>query len=76
LGTLEAGKAGILFLKDKYQNNTGVVKTGHKYVDKVRTALALIKAIDSKEVVFRTRIVSGILKKAINKFNEIKRLER
>ncbi|MBN2421196.1 ribonuclease P protein component 2 [Candidatus Woesearchaeota archaeon] len=76
LGTLETGKAGILFLKDKFQNNAGVVKTGHRYVDKVRTALALIKNIDNRDVVFRTRIVSGTLKKAINKFNEIKRTER
>lgn len=76
MGTLECGKAGILFLKDKYQNNAGVVKSGHRYVDKVRTALALIKDIDSKEVVFRTRIVSGTLKKAISKFNDLKKTER
>ncbi len=75
LGTLECGKAGILFLKDKYQNNAGVVKTGHRYVDKVRAALALIKDIDNKEVVFRTRIVSGTLKRAISKFKEIKNKE-
>jgi ribonuclease P/MRP protein subunit POP5 len=76
LGTLDSGKAGILFLKDKYQNNTGVVKAGHRYVDKVRAAMALIKDIDNKEVVFRTRIVSGTLKKAISKFNELKKTER
>lgn len=67
LGTLEAGKAGILFLSDKYSNNIGVLKTGHKYVDKVRAALALIKTIDNKDVIVRTRVVSGTLKKAISK---------
>lgn len=67
LGTLEVGKAGLMFLSDKYDNNKGIVKTGHKYVDKVRTALALIKTIDNKEVIVRTRVVSGTLKKAISK---------
>lgn len=67
LGTLDAGKAGFMFLKDKYNNNKGILKTGHKYVDKVRASLALIKTIDSKEVIVRTRVVSGTLKKAISK---------
>jgi len=65
LGTLENSKAGIIFLKDKYKNNKGIIKTSHKYVDKVRTSLALIKDIDDHEVIFRTNVVSGILKKAI-----------
>ena len=67
LGTLDAGKAGILFLSDKFKNNRGIVKTGHKYVDKVRSALALIKKIDNKEVIIQTKVVSGILKKEIEK---------
>jgi ribonuclease P/MRP protein subunit POP5 len=75
LGTLEAGKAGIMFFSDKYSHNTGVVKAGHRYVDKVRTALALIKTIDTTEVVVRTRIVSGTLKKAISKFQGLKKAE-
>lgn len=76
LGTLEAGKAGIMFFKDKYNSNTGVIKTGHKYVDKVRSALALITKIDDTDVVVRTRIVSGTMKKAIGKFREIQKAEQ
>ncbi len=72
LGSSEAGKAGIAFLKDKYSDNSGVVKTTHKYVDKVRAALALIKTIDNKEVIVRTRVVSGTLKKAVSKFKEMR----
>ncbi len=75
LGILEAGKAGLLFLADKYSNNSGVVKTNHRYVDKVRTALALIKTIDDREVIVRTRVVSGTLKKAISKFQSMKKAE-
>ena len=65
LGTFGSAKAGIMFLKDKYNNNKGIIKTSHKYVDKVRTSLSLIKEIDNKEVIFRTNVVSGILKKAV-----------
>ncbi|HME87062.1 MAG TPA: Rpp14/Pop5 family protein [Candidatus Nanoarchaeia archaeon] len=75
LGTLEAGKAGIMFLKDKFSNNTGVVKTNHKYVDKVRTALTLIPTVEKQHVIFRTRIVSGTLKKAQSKFSEMRKQE-
>ncbi len=75
IGTLGTGKAGMMFLADKYSNNSGIVKTGHKYVDKIRTALALIKTIDNKDVIIRTRVVSGTLKKAISKFSAIKKSE-
>lgn len=76
LGTFEAGKASLMFLNDKYSNNNGVIKTNHRYVDKVRTALALITKINNDDVIVRTRIVSGTLKKAINKFNIIKEAEK
>ena len=72
LGTLEAGKASLMFLNDKYSNNSGVIKTNHRYFDKVRTALALINNIDNKDVIIRTRVVSGTLKKAISKFNAMR----
>lgn len=75
LGTFEAGKASLMFLNDKYSNNNGVVKTNHKYTDKVRTALALISKIDNKEVIVRTRVVSGTLKKSMSKFTEMKKQE-
>lgn len=72
LGTLETGKAGFMFLKDKYSNNTGVVKAGHRYVDKARTALALIQSVDNHDAIFRTRIISGTLKKSLSKFQALR----
>ncbi len=75
LGTLDAGKAGIIFLKDKYHDNHGTIRVGHRYVDKVRTALMLIKKIDDTNAIFRTRIVSGTLKKATQKYDEMKKAE-
>jgi len=75
LGTFEAGKASLMFLNDKYSSNTGVIKTNHKYTDKVRTALSLIKTIDNNEVIVRTRVVSGTLKKAISKFKALQEVQ-
>ena len=75
LGTLEAGKAGLMFLSDKYSNNSGIIKTNHKFVDKVRTALALVSKIDGEDMLIRTRIVSGTLKKAISKYITMKKQE-
>ena len=75
LGTLESGKAGIMFFKDKFHNNTGIIKTNHKYVDKVRTAMTLIPSIEKHQALFRTRVVSGTLKKAQSKFHEMKKQE-
>ncbi len=75
LGTFEAGKASLMFLNDKYSSNNGIIKTNNKYVDKVRTALALIKTIDNKDVIVRTRVVSGTLKKSISKFRTLKKSE-
>jgi len=75
LGIFEAGKASLMFLNDKYSNNVGVIKVNHKHVDKVRTALALISKIENKEVIVRTRIVSGTLNKAISKYKAMKMAE-
>ena len=75
LGTLEAGKASVMFLADKYSNNSGVIRANHKFVDKVRSALILIKKIDNKDVIFRTRVVSGTLKRVISKYLAMKKQE-
>jgi ribonuclease P/MRP protein subunit POP5 len=71
LGTLDAGKAGLLVLNDKFSNNTGVVKISHKYVDKIRTSMMLVNKIGNQDVMFRTKIVSGTLKKTMKKSQEV-----
>ncbi|MBL7147864.1 MAG: ribonuclease P protein component 2 [Nanoarchaeota archaeon] len=63
LGELETAKASVLILND-WKNNKGIIKISHKYVDKVRVALMLIKYINRKNVIFKTIRVSGTLKKA------------
>jgi len=70
IGELGAGKAGIKFLEDKFNQELqrGLVKVNHKYVDHLRASLALINDIDEKEVIVRSVGVSGILKKAEKKY--------
>ncbi len=70
IGQLGAGKAGIKFLEDKFNKGLqrGIIKVNHKHVDHLRASLALIKDIDEKEVIVRSIGVSGILKKAENRY--------
>ena len=62
LGEFEYAKANILILDD-FKKNRGIIKLSHKYVDKVRVALMLIK-----KFVVETKGVSGTIKKARLKF--------
>jgi ribonuclease P/MRP protein subunit POP5 len=70
IGESGMAKAGILMLKDKYNQDkqTGIIRVNHKYVDELRASLALIQKVDRQDVIVRSLGLSGILKKAINKF--------
>lgn len=64
IGNKGAALAGIWLLNDKYRKNKGLIKVGHKYVDELKTSLALIKKINNEDVIVRSLGVSGILNKA------------
>jgi len=64
IGTLGYSKAGVIFLKDNYKNNKGILRIGNKHVDEIKMALGLIKSIEKKDVNVNTIYVSGILNKA------------
>jgi RNase P/RNase MRP subunit POP5 len=70
LGTNGCSDAGIMFLKEKWdiENQTGVARVNTKFVDKLKTSLALTKKIEGKEVIVKNIGVSGVLKKAEEKF--------
>lgn len=70
LGQLGTAKAGIMVLNNKWDSKLqrGIVKVSHKYVNAVKSALAFADKIDDKDVIFRSVGVSGILKKAENKY--------
>lgn len=64
LGQLGMAKTAPMFLKEKFKENKFIVKINHKFVDECKSALILIKKIKNKEVMVRSIITSGILKKA------------
>jgi ribonuclease P/MRP protein subunit POP5 len=70
LGQLGMAKAGTIILKDKWNKDMqrGIIKVNHKEVDNLRAALTFTERIEGKEVIVRSVGVSGILKKAENKY--------
>ena len=67
LGELGCAKAGA-FILDTYKNNKGIIRVNNKYVDEVKSALTLIEDIDNQKVIVKTIYVSGLLRKAKEKF--------
>jgi ribonuclease P/MRP protein subunit POP5 len=65
LGELGLAKAGIWLLPDKWNSSrqTGIIRVSHKYLNELKTSLALIKNIDNSQVIFRSIGVSGMLNK-------------
>lgn len=70
LGELECSKAGIWILADTYnqEKQRGLIRVSHAFVDKLRGSLALVQQVNNEEVVIRSRGVSGMLKKAHEKY--------
>lgn len=70
MGLLHFGKSGIILLRNQFSKNTGIIKVNNKYVDYVKASLQLISEIDDKKVNIDVIGVSGILKKAREKFSK------
>ncbi|MBI3035858.1 hypothetical protein HYY71_06065 [Candidatus Woesearchaeota archaeon] len=70
LGLLGAAKAGIMVLSNKWDSSLqrGIIKVSHKHVDAVKAALAFAGKIDNADIIFRSLGVSGILRKAENRY--------
>jgi ribonuclease P/MRP protein subunit POP5 len=67
-GILGEAKAGLLFLKDTYQNNKGIISISRKEVDMLKASFCTIQTIQNEPVIVRCLGVSGIIKKAQTKF--------
>ena len=61
LGELGMAKAGIQFLPESWneKSKTGIIRVGHKYVDEVKSSLALLKDIKGKRATITCTKVSG-----------------
>ena len=61
-GSLEAANADVSSVKSS--GNKCMIRTGRKYVDKVKAALAIVKKVDDSKVILRSIGVSGSVKNA------------
>ncbi|MDP7457353.1 MAG: Rpp14/Pop5 family protein [Candidatus Woesearchaeota archaeon] len=70
MGNMESAKSNMKFIEEKWDSNKqkGIIRVNHKYVDHLKASLALIDNINKEEVIVRSLGVSGILKKATNKY--------
>ncbi|MBU0535865.1 MAG: ribonuclease P [Nanoarchaeota archaeon] len=66
MGELEAAKAGITVMHDRWDNQSqkGIIKVGTKHLKHLSASLAMITSIQGKKVTARSLGVSGTLKKA------------
>ena len=65
LGNLEASKAGIIIFKETWdsKSKTFILRVGNKQVDKVKSAITLIKDVKNKPVMIASLKTSGTLRK-------------
>ena len=68
LGVLGMSKAGAQILKYNNGSQRGIIRVNHNHVDELRSALAFINQIDNKNAIIKSVGVSGILKKAEEKY--------
>lgn len=68
LGILYSGKAGILIMKNQYLSNYGIIRVSHLFVDELKASLMHVTEINKQKVTIDVLGVSGILKKAREKF--------
>ncbi|SVC06682.1 uncharacterized protein METZ01_LOCUS259536, partial [marine metagenome] len=63
LGELGIGKAGLKFMSFDTKSQLGVIRTNSKYLDETKSALTLIKKLNSKNAKLDVLKVSGMLNK-------------
>ena len=65
LGLFDAAQAGVQNVEYNSKDQTGILRVGHRYVDKTRAALLLLGSYHDQKVLCRTTNISGILRKAM-----------
>jgi len=68
LGVFQTAGAGIIPVKISDEARKGILRVNNKYVDLVRSCFVMITNLEHEEVIVRTIGVSGILKKAQEKY--------
>ncbi|MEA3399201.1 MAG: Rpp14/Pop5 family protein [Patescibacteria group bacterium] len=68
LGVFNAAQAGILPLKIDNEKQRGIIRVNHTAVDQIRSCFVLIDELNKTPLRVSTRGVSGIMKKAKEKY--------
>ena len=70
-GTSGEAKAGIIIISKKYdeKKQRGIIRINNRHIDRLKISLAMVKRIRNTDVILRTLITSGMLKKATEKIN-------
>lgn len=68
LGEFGCAKANILIIKEAYLKKRGILRTNHTALNDIKAVLQNISQINGKQARFKIIGISGILKKAKNKF--------
>ena len=70
LGELQASDAKVWLIQNLYDENEqrGIIKCRHDFVERMRSVLSLIQLIGEKRVVINILGVTGTIKSAKNKY--------
>lgn len=71
LGEQGAGRTSLWAMDWDGSKSTGILRVNRKSVEEVRAAMALIKSVNNKNVIFHVLGVSGTLKSLREKFLNI-----
>lgn len=65
VGMLGSAQAGVLVLEELWKSDLqkGIIKVNNRYVDKLKSSLAMIGEINNQKVIVRSIKVSGNIKK-------------
>ncbi len=67
-GTNGVAKMGIWVFPEKFNEQKGIIRVNHKYMEELKASLALIKEIEQQPAIVRSTGASGILAKAEQKY--------
>jgi ribonuclease P/MRP protein subunit POP5 len=68
LGVFHSSKSGIMPLKFDEKSKQGIIRVNHTAVDLIKSCFVMIKTIENNPVCIQTIGVSGIMKKAKEKY--------
>ncbi|HDH41146.1 MAG TPA: ribonuclease P protein component 2 [Candidatus Altiarchaeales archaeon] len=72
LGELNASRTSLWVMDWNDEKREGILKVNHKSVDEVKAALALVKEIDGKRVIFHILGISGTVRKTRERYLKAK----